>query len=80
MTTRIRRLLSRVSAPLALAGADGGAAAVSVALALPAFVGAGVPSDEVRLRVALGAGDSSATAWGCDLTPEYVRINREYTT
>ncbi len=35
---------------------------------------------EVRLRVDLGLGDGAATAWGCDLTPEYVRINAEYTT
>ena len=35
---------------------------------------------EVHLQVGLGAGDASATAWGCDLTPEYVRINSEYTT
>jgi glutamate N-acetyltransferase/amino-acid N-acetyltransferase len=35
---------------------------------------------EVRIRVELGIGESSATAWGCDLTPEYVRINAEYTT
>ena len=42
-------------------------------------------SDELRrehvvLRVALGAGKASATAWGCDLTPEYVHINADYTT
>jgi hypothetical protein len=37
----MRELLSRLSAPLALAGADGGAAAIYVALALPAFIGAG---------------------------------------
>ncbi|MGB2695271.1 MAG: bifunctional glutamate N-acetyltransferase/amino-acid acetyltransferase ArgJ [Dehalococcoidia bacterium] len=35
---------------------------------------------EVRIRVDLGIGDAAATAWGCDLTPEYVRINSEYTT
>ena len=35
---------------------------------------------EVRLRIDLGLGEGSATAWGCDLTPEYVRINAEYTT
>ena len=35
---------------------------------------------EVRIRVELGAGEATATAWGCDLTPEYVRINSEYTT
>lgn len=35
---------------------------------------------EVHFRVDLGAGEATATAWGCDLTPEYVRINSEYTT
>lgn len=35
---------------------------------------------EVRIRVDLGAGKAAATAWGCDLTEEYVRINAEYTT
>ena len=28
----------------------------------------------------LGSGDASATAWGCDLTEEYVKINADYTT
>ena len=37
-------------------------------------------SDDVRVRLDLGAGAASADAWGCDLTPEYVRINSEYTT
>ncbi len=35
---------------------------------------------EVTIRISLGLGDSIATAWGCDLTYEYVRINGEYTT
>jgi glutamate N-acetyltransferase/amino-acid N-acetyltransferase len=35
---------------------------------------------EVRIRVDLGLGEVTATAWGCDLTTEYVRINGEYTT
>lgn len=35
---------------------------------------------EVRLRIDLGMGEETATAWGCDLTPEYVRLNSEYTT
>jgi glutamate N-acetyltransferase/amino-acid N-acetyltransferase len=35
---------------------------------------------EVQLRADLGLGDATATAWGCDLTSEYVRINGEYTT
>lgn len=36
--------------------------------------------DEVRLSLDLGLGDASATAWGCDLTEEYIRINADYTT
>ena len=36
--------------------------------------------DEVPFRVCLNLGDASATAWGCDLTEEYVTINSEYTT
>jgi glutamate N-acetyltransferase/amino-acid N-acetyltransferase len=35
---------------------------------------------DVRLRVDLGVGRAAATAWGCDLTPEYVHINSDYTT
>jgi glutamate N-acetyltransferase/amino-acid N-acetyltransferase len=37
-------------------------------------------NDEIALRVSLGLGDAKATAWGCDLTPDYVRINGMYTT
>jgi glutamate N-acetyltransferase/amino-acid N-acetyltransferase len=36
--------------------------------------------DEVFLRVDLNIGRSSATAWGCDLSEEYIAINAEYTT
>jgi glutamate N-acetyltransferase/amino-acid N-acetyltransferase len=35
---------------------------------------------EVHIRVDLGLGGGRAVAWGCDLTEEYVRNNREYTT
>lgn len=35
---------------------------------------------EVTIRVDLGLGSGAATAWGCDLTQDYVRINAEYTT
>ena len=35
---------------------------------------------EVRLAMHLHLGSGRATAWGCDLTPEYVRLNSEYTT
>jgi glutamate N-acetyltransferase/amino-acid N-acetyltransferase len=37
-------------------------------------------NEEVLLRADLGAGSARATAWGCDLTPEYVHINSDYTT
>ena len=37
-------------------------------------------SEEVVIDVDLGAGSASGTAWGCDLTEQYVRINAEYTT
>lgn len=36
--------------------------------------------DEVQLVVDLGLGSANATAWGCDLTEEYVKINAHYTT
>ncbi len=35
---------------------------------------------EILITVDLGVGSEAATAWGCDLTYEYVRINAEYTT
>ena len=35
---------------------------------------------EVRFRVNVGAGDATATAWGCDLTEEYVTYNSAYST
>ena len=35
---------------------------------------------EVRIVVDLGLSNGQATAWGCDLTEEYVRINALYTT
>ncbi len=35
---------------------------------------------EVRFDVSLGLGESAATAWTCDFSYEYVRINGEYTT
>ncbi|MBI2857512.1 MAG: bifunctional glutamate N-acetyltransferase/amino-acid acetyltransferase ArgJ [Chloroflexi bacterium] len=35
---------------------------------------------EVRIRVRMNLGKGAATAWGCDLTPQYVTINSAYTT
>ena len=53
--------------------------------------GAGVPfseelaarvlhESEIEILVGLGQGSGSATAWGCDLTYEYVKINGDYRT
>jgi len=53
--------------------------------------GAGVPfseeiaktilvEDEITIEVSLGAGSEEATAWGCDLTYDYVKINGDYRT
>ena len=37
-------------------------------------------TDEVRARANVHAGECSATAWGCDLTYDYVKINADYRT
>ena len=53
--------------------------------------GAGVPfseeeakkilsEDEIIIPIELKSGDVSATAWGCDLTYDYVKINGDYRT
>ena len=36
--------------------------------------------DEITVRIGLGDGDGAATAWGCDLTYDYVKINGDYRT
>jgi glutamate N-acetyltransferase/amino-acid N-acetyltransferase len=35
---------------------------------------------EIVIQVTLGMGDCEATAWGCDLTYDYVKINGDYRT
>ena len=53
--------------------------------------GAGVPfseetakeilmQEEIEILVTLGEGPGAATAWGCDLTYDYVKINGDYRT
>ena len=37
-------------------------------------------SEEIFITLDLGLGEETATAWGCDLTYDYVKINAEYTT
>ena len=34
--------------------------------------------DEVRFHADMRRGDQEATAWGCDLTYDYVKINGDY--
>ena len=41
---------------------------------------AALASGEVGITARLNQGDASATAWGCDLSYEYVRINGSYRT
>ena len=36
--------------------------------------------DEIQVLINLNSGKASATAWGCDLTYDYVRINGDYRT
>ncbi|MBQ7857408.1 MAG: bifunctional glutamate N-acetyltransferase/amino-acid acetyltransferase ArgJ [Oscillospiraceae bacterium] len=35
---------------------------------------------EIEILVSLGSGDCTASAWGCDLTYDYVKINGDYRT
>ena len=53
--------------------------------------GAGVPfseeiakkillESEIDILITLGDGEACATAWGCDLTYDYVKINGDYRT
>ncbi|MFR3944132.1 MAG: bifunctional glutamate N-acetyltransferase/amino-acid acetyltransferase ArgJ [Eubacterium sp.] len=37
-------------------------------------------SDEIFVLINLNAGEAKATAWGCDLTYDYVKINGDYRT
>ena len=56
--------------------ASGGA----TALADPAQARAIFEQKAIRLRLDLGLGRSEAVVWTCDLSPDYVRINSDYTS
>jgi len=45
-----------------------------------AEVSRAMDAPELLIRVDLGVGTGSGTAWGCDLTADYVRINADYHT
>jgi glutamate N-acetyltransferase/amino-acid N-acetyltransferase len=46
----------------------------------PARARAIFQQDTIRLRLDLGVGRAEAVVWTCDLTPDYVRINSDYTS
>jgi len=46
----------------------------------PATGVAAMKQREVIIAADLGVGSATATAWGCDLTEEYVHLNADYTT
>jgi glutamate N-acetyltransferase / amino-acid N-acetyltransferase len=56
--------------------ASGGA----TALADPVKARAIFEQKAIRLRLDLGLGRSEAVVWTCDLSPDYVRINSDYTS
>jgi glutamate N-acetyltransferase / amino-acid N-acetyltransferase len=82
----------RILAALGRSGVDFDPTAARVAVqGIPVFEGKplefqktvvsnAMRAPEVIVDVWLGAGEASGTAWGCDLTEQYVRINAEYTT
>jgi glutamate N-acetyltransferase/amino-acid N-acetyltransferase len=83
----------RIVAALGYSGAEIDGARIDLFLNNIRLVAGGSPhpfdEDEVRvvmggaevpIRVCLNLGDCAATAWGCDLSAEYVTINSEYTT
>ncbi|MCT7980113.1 bifunctional ornithine acetyltransferase/N-acetylglutamate synthase [Laspinema olomoucense] len=45
-----------------------------------AAAGAYLKEDTVLMQVQIGNGSGTGTAWGCDLSYDYVKINAEYTT
>ena len=42
--------------------------------------GPGPEGDTVQIRLLVGDGPGRGSAWGCDLSDQYVRINADYTT
>ena len=52
----------------------------SIPFHLDSVVSAMASSPDVRFGVNLSMGDATATAWGCDLTEEYVTFNSAYST
>jgi glutamate N-acetyltransferase / amino-acid N-acetyltransferase len=83
----------RIVCALGYSGSDVAIDRLTVSIAgIPVFTaGAGLEVDleavrrafeqtEIEIRAELGLGNGAAEAWGCDLSPEYVHINADYTT
>src|SRR2546430_2269978 len=68
--------VQQVARHLALAVVTDGATAHPA----PAQARAIFQQKPVRLRLDLGIGRAEAVVWTCDLTPDYVRINADYTS
>lgn len=66
------------------AAVDGGWLALAVggatAHANPAAARAVFQQEHITLRLDLGIGRAESVVWTCDLTPDYVRINADYTS
>jgi glutamate N-acetyltransferase/amino-acid N-acetyltransferase len=52
----------------------------TLAVERPELVSEAMKGETVTIDVELGAGESEATGWGCDLSAEYVHINADYHT
>jgi len=83
----------RILAAAGRSGARVDAGRASVRIGGVSVYDAGVPRDfdaaamrallerpDIAIELDLGLGESSARAWGSDLSAEYVRINADYTT
>ena len=83
----------RIVAALGRSGADVKESNLDVAIGETTVLKSGVPQsfdeatvvdclkqENVSISADLNLGEASATAWGCDLTEEYVIINSQYTT
>jgi glutamate N-acetyltransferase/amino-acid N-acetyltransferase len=80
-TAGVPLVAERITLDAAMGGdwltlASGGA----TALADPAKAAAIFQQKTIRLRLDLGLGRSEAVVWTCDLSPDYVRINSDYTS
>ena len=83
----------RIIAAVARSGAEVSESKIDLSIGKIAVVKGGKPLDyseesvsrvfhqeEVQISVNLNMGNGSATAWGCDMSEEYVTVNSEYMT